>query len=79
MFKKTMKTLTLVAATYTIAEFVTMWRVQTTPETLKQFTKSYFSIQKGEFARSYKAGQLLWEDPEAGKAIIKDQMFPFQQ
>ena len=56
MFKKSLKTLALVATTYTVAEFLTMWRMQTTKSSFKQFSKIYFRAQPAAFRDAYKFG-----------------------
>lgn len=55
--KKTLKTFALITVTWTLAEFVTMWRMQDTRTPLKRYIKTYVSGQKQAFAASYAAGE----------------------
>ena len=75
--KRKLKTLGIIVAAFTAGEFITMWRTQTTPLTLKEFTKNYFQIQAREIRNAHKAGELLGQDPAAGKAAIKKLAFPY--
>lgn len=45
MFKKSLKFLALVTVTWTVSEFVTMWRMQDRRMSLKEFAKIYLAAQ----------------------------------
>jgi hypothetical protein len=71
--KKSLKTLALITATWSVAEFVTTWRMQNTRFTLKQFTKIYFKGQKEMFNASVAAGERIASGSTTGaKEEIKD-------
>lgn len=69
--KKTLKTIALVTVTWTVAEFVTMWRMQDQPLTLKQFTKTYFKGQK----MGWDAVNALANDPDISSSVKDDMRF----
>lgn len=75
--KKILKTLALVIAAFTAGEFVTMWRMQEKPESLKEFTKSYFDTQRTTSKRVDTMYDKLAEgDREGAKEELKLIMFP---
>lgn len=74
--KKSLKTFALIVVAFTAGEFVTMWRLQTTPTTFREFTKSYIGAQPAGLKRSYHIGQLLGDAPDAGKRELKKLIFP---
>ena len=76
MFKKSLKTFALVATTWTAAEFITMWRLEPTPMTLPQFTKSWLKSQREGVRYAYNGGALVTIDPEAGSKALKRLAFP---
>ena len=56
MFKKSLKTLALITTTYTVAEYLTMWRMQNERMSLKEFTKRSLKGQSALIRDAYQAG-----------------------
>lgn len=70
---KTLKIIALVTTTWTLAEFITMWRMQDTRIPLKKYTTMYIKGQKQAFAHSYAAGEKLGAGDISGfKADAKE-------
>jgi hypothetical protein len=60
----------------TFGEFLSSFRLRTTPTTLKHFTKEWLSFQVKGFGESYRAGKLVWESPKQSRAQFKTIIFP---
>ncbi len=81
--KKTLKTLALITTTWTVAEFITMWRMQDTKIPLKKYVHTYISGQKQAFEHSYNIGESLADGNMSGvKAGLTDlthkKFYPYQ-
>jgi hypothetical protein len=64
--KKTLKLVALIAGTWSLAEFITMWRMQDTRLPLKKYLKIYFKGQKQAWNASVAAGEKLGERDMSG-------------
>lgn len=72
---KYLKLFLLVVGTYTVSEFLTMWRMQPKRTTLKQFSKTYINAQKLAGAAAFNAGETYGKDPQRGKELMSDLVF----
>jgi hypothetical protein len=72
---KTLKLIGIVVTTYTVAEFVTMWRMQDQQIPLKKYFRTYIDGQKQVYKHFYDIGELLTESPREGAAAAKAGMF----
>lgn len=75
---KKIKIILLIILGYTLGEFFTQWRLQTTPMSLKEYTKYNFSQTKTEWKQATATGEKLVKDPSRGKEMLKDLVFPYR-
>ena len=72
---KKLKLVLAIIGTYTFAEFITMWRMQDPRLPLKEYTKTYFGLQKETYEFAKKVGEDLAEGDIDAKTARDKMLF----